>query len=71
MKIRKILYWYFGDERDVTQALPPETTRKLVLAKMRMLIRRGPVDCCDCGCRGDFEITDKGESFLNSKGLQQ
>jgi hypothetical protein len=52
--------WYFGNERDVRQAMPPETPEKLVLAKMRMLIRRGLVDGCDCGCRGDFVITPKG-----------
>jgi hypothetical protein len=56
--------WTFGDAWDVHQAMPEGTPNKLVLAKMRMLIRRGLVDGCDCGCRGDFEITDKGLQHL-------
>ena len=58
--------WYFGDERDVHLAMPESTPDKLVLAKMRMLIRRGVVTGCSCGCRGDFEITEKGEALLAS-----
>lgn len=58
--------WCFGDERDVHLAMPVSTTDKLVLAKMRMLIRRGVVTGCPCGCRGDFEITEKGEALLVS-----
>lgn len=29
---------------------------KVVLAKARSLIRRGLIDGCDCGCRGDFKV---------------
>ena len=56
--------WYFGDERDVSQVMPTGIPEKLVLAKMRMLVRRGLVKGCSCGCRGDFEITEKGEEWL-------
>lgn len=35
------------------------------LAVMNRLIRRKLVDGCTCGCRGDFEITDAGEAFIN------
>jgi hypothetical protein len=61
--------WYFGDERDVRRAMPDwqNIPDKLVLAKMRTLIRRGLVDGCPCGCRGDFEITDKGRDFIATK----
>lgn len=38
--------------------------KRAVLGKMRMLIRRGLVDGCPCGCRGDFEITPKGQAWL-------
>ena len=57
---------WFGDEYDnsVTHAMPPGTPSKLVLAKMRQLIRRGAVEGCPCGCRGDFEITDKGRAEI-------
>ena len=56
--------WLFGDEKDVRNAMPREVPEKLVLGKMRVLIRRGLVDGCPCGCRGDFEITDKGIQWL-------
>lgn len=47
---------------DVTKELGfPE---KVVLAKMAALIRRGLLDGCPCGCRGDFELTKQGEGFL-------
>ena len=52
--------WYFGDEKDVSQVMPSDVPEKLVLAKMRQMIRRGVVDGCPCGCRGDFVITEKG-----------
>lgn len=53
-----------GNIPTVAKAMPLDTLGKLQLAKMRMLIRRGLVDGCDCGCRGDFVITDKGLKFL-------
>lgn len=56
--------WYFGDERDVRKAMPDGIADKLALAKMRQLIKRGLVKGCGCGCRGDFEITQKGLEFL-------
>ena len=56
--------WYVGNDKDVRQAMPPGLPDKLVLGKMRMLIRRGLVSGCDCGCRGDFEITPKGQAWL-------
>ncbi len=37
---------------------------KVALAKMRALMRREFIGGCDCGCRGDFEITDKGLAFI-------
>ena len=41
-----------------------EAPPKVALAKMRALYRRGLVGGCDCGCRGDFEITDKGLALI-------
>ena len=60
--------WYFGDEKDVHLAMPSNAPEKVVLGKMRMLMRRGLVTGCDCGCRGDFEITDKGQQWLAGLG---
>jgi hypothetical protein len=48
----------------VRDAMPANTPKKLQLAKMRSLIDRGLVSGCHCGCRGDFEITEKGELWL-------
>lgn len=58
--------WCLGDEKDVRNAMPKNmASEKLILAKMRQLMKRGLVDGCDCGCRGDFEITNKGEEWLS------
>ncbi len=48
----------------VQDAMPPETPEKLQLAKMRQLNKRGFVDGCPCGCRGDWKITDAGLAFI-------
>ena len=67
-------FWYEGIESNpgntVRLAMPdgPNLPDKLVMAKMSKLMRRGLVDGCDCGCRGDFEITQKGMLFLESSG---
>lgn len=55
---------WFGPEFDnsVTHAMPAGTPEKLALGKMRMLMKRGLVDGCGCGCRGDFELTDAGRA---------
>ena len=55
--------WYLPG-RDVAEAMPPYTPTKMVLAKMGKLIKRGLVNGCACGCRGDFKITDKGRDAL-------
>lgn len=52
--------------RSVRNAMPDLPTEKLALAKMRQLMKRGLVDGCDCGCRGDFELTDKGRAYLDA-----
>lgn len=38
---------------------------KIAFAKMRQLYKKGFTGGCPCGCRGDFEITDKGLDFIN------
>lgn len=50
----------------VLHAMPPGTPEKLGLAKVRMLMRRGLIDGCCCGCRGDFTLTDKGRAALSA-----
>ena len=61
--------WFADDDgrpypNSVLRAMPAETPVKLALAKMDMLIRKGVVEGCTCGCRGEFEITDKGRARL-------
>ena len=48
----------------LSRALPDATPEKVALAKMRSMIKRGLVQGCCCGCRGDFTITDKGRAIL-------
>lgn len=45
---------------DVYYSMPEGTPSKVALAKMKSLYKRGLIGGCPCGCRGDFEITDKG-----------
>lgn len=52
---------------DVYYAMPKDTPSKVALAKMKALHRRGLVGGCPCGCRGDFEITDKGLKLIDQK----
>lgn len=60
--------WYGVDyANSVTHAMPSDVPLKLALAKMRQMIRRGVVDGCGCGCRGDFVLTDKGFAELAAK----
>lgn len=55
---------------DVYEAMPKNTPKKIALGKMRQLYKRGFIGGCDCGCRGDFEITDKGLAFLGKPRLK-
>ena len=41
-----------------------EYPEKVLLAKLKSLVRRGLLDGCACGCRGDFTITKKGRAVL-------
>lgn len=59
-------YWMNGFENSIGQSMPEGTPDKIRMAKMRRLIYRGLVSGCGCGCRGDYEITEKGIEYLNS-----
>lgn len=45
----------------------PDVPCKVFLAKMKSIIKRGLSGGCDCGCRGDYEITDKGLELIGEK----
>ena len=54
----------FG-KRSVRNAMPAGINDKLIHAKMRKLIAKGLVGGCDCGCRGDFVLSDEGRALLD------
>ena len=58
------LFENFDCEQSVLRAMPKGVSYRLAIAKMRMLIRRGLIDGCTCGCRGDYELTEKGRKLL-------
>lgn len=49
-----------GSIPSVEEAMPKGTPERLQIAKMKTLVRKGLVDGCGCGCRGDWQITRKG-----------
>lgn len=46
----------FDAGRDLFVYDVPGVPEKVLLAKAKRLIKRGLIDGCACGCRGDFEI---------------
>ena len=52
------------DTTDVSYAFPKDYPFILQITIMRRLYRKGLIGGCDCGCRGDFEITDTGLGVL-------
>ena len=57
--------WFDGYENSIGQAMPQNTPEKIKIKKMAKLINRGLVSGCSCGCRGDYEITEKGIEWLS------
>ena len=54
----------FDCEKSVSRAMPKGVPYRLAIAKMKTLIRRGLINGCTCGCRGDYELTEKGRKLL-------
>lgn len=50
------------------ECLMPIFPSEVVLAKASRLIQRGLLTGCDCGCRGDFELTSAGVKVLLDSG---
>lgn len=57
----------YVNQTDVSYAFPKDYPVILQRTIMRRLYRKGLVGGCDCGCRGDFEITDKGLELIGLK----
>ena len=51
-------------ESSVWNVIPMDIPYKVGVAAMANLMKRGLVTGCTCGCRGDFEITEKGIYLL-------
>jgi hypothetical protein len=43
----------------VVELFPREVPEKLIRLKLYKMIKQGYSGGCGCGCRGDYEITDK------------
>ena len=54
----------------VHDVMPPNTPAKVELAKLRQLRKRGLIGGCPCGCRGDWEITDKGLELIGQTRIK-
>lgn len=61
---------FSGFESSIDQAMPKGAPEKIVIKKMYILIKRGLVGGCGCGCRGDFVITQKGIEWLNNQNIK-
>lgn len=46
------------------ECLMPIFPSEVILAKASALMRRGLLTGCDCGCRGDFELTRAGAQLV-------
>jgi hypothetical protein len=57
-------------DNSVRHAFPDTVPDKIILRKMQSLQKRGLVGGCSCGCRGDYEITDKGLAKLGKPRLK-
>lgn len=58
---------FFAMIWDVEEVLPG-WPQKVLQAKLAKLIKRGLLAGCDCGCRGDYELTAAGELYLAEYG---
>lgn len=52
--------WKLSIRPAVDEAVPD----KMLIRKMDKMIKKGLVDGCGCGCRGDYHITEKGMAAL-------
>lgn len=57
---------HWANWMDISNYLYPEVPHKIVQAKLSRLIQRGLIDGCPCGCRGDYEMTEKGRDWLTN-----
>lgn len=56
--------WFSGFDNSVLNAMPVGTTEIRARAFMRVLSTLNLVEGCHCGCRGDYELTNKGTAYF-------
>jgi hypothetical protein len=56
-----LIWWTFAREQ------LPHFPDRVVLAKLSKLYRRGLILGCDCGCRGDYVLTEAGADLLRER----
>lgn len=59
-------HYDYESERNIGNAFPQGLPHKLMDAKLKQMIKKGLIEGCMCGCRGDFRLTDKGLKILNT-----
>lgn len=59
--------WEAAGDRNVRLSMPAGTPERLAVGKLARLKQRGLVDGCECGCRGDWELTAAGRAALAMK----
>lgn len=57
--------WGVGYTMPTVSSVLPGIPNHMVRLKMGSLIRRGLSGGCECRCRGDYEITDKGLALID------
>lgn len=57
-----VMIWDLAKELDIH----PNRVR----SKARRAMKRKLIDCCNCGCRGDFELLAEGEKLLREYPLR-
>lgn len=60
---------YWAMRWDLEERLP-QYPPKVITAKCRSLMKRGIIDGCPCGCRGDWEIKDYAETLEGETGAK-
>tara|TARA_R110002020_G_scaffold343085_1_gene557444 strand:+ start:277 stop:573 length:297 start_codon:yes stop_codon:yes gene_type:complete len=53
------------NDKSLFHAMPLVKDYNLALAKIKQMVKKDMISGCCCGCRGDFELTEKGKLKLS------
>ena len=51
---------FLSEVVEAVQARHADAPRKVIIAKLRSMVRRGAIDGCACGCSGNFAVLEHG-----------